>query len=62
MVREAFGVDGEAVLLDGGEGVTVRVGGAVLKQVRDVDEAEWTQELQSQPRPDTGRSSSRTIA
>jgi uncharacterized protein (TIGR02569 family) len=46
-VRKAFGLDGEAVALPGGEGVTVRIGDVVLKRVHDRDEAEWTGELQS---------------
>jgi uncharacterized protein (TIGR02569 family) len=46
-VREAFGVEGVAVPLGAGEGVTVRVGGVVLKRVHDVDEAEWAQALQA---------------
>lgn len=46
-VREAFGVEGELIALDGGEGVTVRAGGVVLKRVHDVVEAEWVQDLQS---------------
>jgi uncharacterized protein (TIGR02569 family) len=46
-VREAFGLDGDGVALPGGEGVTVRIGDVVLKQVHDPDEAEWTSDLQS---------------
>jgi hypothetical protein len=45
-VREAFELDGAPVPLGGGEGVTVRLGGVVLKRVHDVDEAEWSQALQ----------------
>ena len=46
-VREAFGLDGEAVAVPGGEGVSVRVGDVVVKRVHDVDEAEWTGDLLS---------------
>lgn len=46
-VREAFGVDGDEIPLGGGEGMSVRIGGVVLKRVHDVDEAEWTQGLQA---------------
>lgn len=51
-VRDAFGAAGEPVALDGGEGVTVRCGGVVLKRVHDVAEAEWVQEVQSGMRED----------
>jgi peptidoglycan hydrolase-like protein with peptidoglycan-binding domain len=46
-VREAFGLDDDAVALNGGEGGSVLIGDVVLKQVHDVDEAEWVQELQA---------------
>lgn len=45
-VRDAFGLDGDAGALPGGEGVTVRIGDVVLKRVHDPDEAEWTADLQ----------------
>jgi hypothetical protein len=38
-VREAFGVRGEPVVRGGGESVTVRIDGVVLKRVYGVDEA-----------------------
>lgn len=40
-VLEAFGASGEPVLLPGGEGRSVRVGGAVFKPADDVAEARW---------------------
>lgn len=40
-VLEAFGADGEPVVLPGGEGRSVRVGGAVFKPAGDVAEACW---------------------
>ncbi|MEV4065426.1 TIGR02569 family protein [Nonomuraea dietziae] len=40
-VLDAFGVAGTPVPLPGGEGRSVRVGGAVFKPVDDPEEAEW---------------------
>lgn len=48
----AFGGDGVPVPVDGGEGLTFRVGGIVAKQVHDESEASWTQQLMSQVRQD----------
>ncbi len=45
-VREAFRLGGGAIALGGGEGVTARIGGVMLKRVHDVDEAELTQAVQ----------------
>lgn len=58
-VREAFGVDGDAVALPGREGLTVRIGDVVLKRVHDVAEAEWTADLQSRMAQDGSDSQSR---
>ena len=49
-LREAFGVAGEVEALGGGEGLTWRIGGTVLKRVHDVEEAAWTQEILSRMR------------
>ena len=49
-VRAAFNVRGDAIALAGGEGLSVRVGDVVLKRVHDVEEADWTQDLQSRMR------------
>jgi uncharacterized protein (TIGR02569 family) len=46
-VLEAFAVDGRPLALDGGEGVSFRVGDVVLKRVHDQAETEWTQDLLS---------------
>ena len=46
-VLDAFAIDGDPVALPGGEGMSLRVGDCVVKQVHDADEAEWTQELLS---------------
>ena len=54
-VIAGFGLEGEPQPLPGGEGMTVRVGGAVLKLVHDVDEAAWTQELLASVDPDAFR-------
>ena len=48
--RRAFGSKGEPVPLDGGEGLTFRVGDLVVKRVHDESEAAWTQQLMSQVR------------
>jgi uncharacterized protein (TIGR02569 family) len=46
-VLAAFGVDGDPVGLDGGEGLSFRVADVVVKKVHDVTEAEWSQDLLS---------------
>lgn len=46
-VLDGFGAGGHPIPLDGGQGVTFRVDGLVLKRVHDVSEAAWTQALLS---------------
>jgi len=41
-ILQAFGVDGDPILLGGGEGRSFRVGDAVFKPARDPIEAEWS--------------------
>jgi uncharacterized protein (TIGR02569 family) len=50
-VAAAFGVDGDAVPLEGGEGRTYRVGDLVLRREADAGEAEWIASLFSQLTP-----------
>ena len=50
-VLSAFGADDGSVPLAGGEGLAHRSGDVVLKQVHDVDEAAWVQELLSRIEP-----------
>ena len=51
-VLAGFTLEGDPQPLPGGEGVTARVGDAVLKLVHDVDEAAWTQALLAAIDPD----------
>ena len=56
-VLARFGVGGEPIALDGGEGLTFRVEDVVLKRVHDTGEAELTQELLSRVEQDGFRTS-----
>lgn len=47
-VLAGFGTGGDPVPVEGGQGVSFRVGDLVVKQVHDADEAERTQNLLSQ--------------
>lgn len=51
-VLEGFGVDVDAMPLEGGEGLSFRAGDLVLKRVHDNEEAEWTQALLSRVEAD----------
>ena len=51
-VQRAFGVNGSADALAGGQGTAYRVEDVVLKVVDDADETAWTSELLTRVRPD----------
>ena len=54
-VLHAFGADGRATVLSGGQGATYRVADIVVKPVDDAAEAAWTQELLTRVRTDRFR-------